>query len=136
MLKIVLYATLVLGLVVAWRLLLWHRKNRLIWQDDRKREGAVLSVLFGFAPAALALLLLLLWGGTLEATGAAWVAAFLEFLTFIGKTLFFCWLFVWVRWTVPRFRYDQLMGLGWKILIPLGLLNLMVTALLIKIGLI
>jgi NADH-quinone oxidoreductase subunit H len=37
---------------------------------------------------------------------------------------FFLWLFVWVRWSLPRFRYDQLMRLGWKGLLPLATLNL------------
>ncbi len=56
-----------------------------------------------------------------------------SFIVFFLKVAFFLWLFVWVRWTVPRFRYDQLMGLGWKSLIPLALLNLFVTALCIQI---
>ena len=37
-------------------------------------------------------------------------------------------VFVWVRWTFPRFRYDQLMRLGWKVLLPLAILNLIVVA--------
>lgn len=47
---------------------------------------------------------------------------------FILKVCFFCWLFMTIRWTLPRFRYDQLMRLGWKIIFPLSLLNLGVTA--------
>ncbi len=56
-----------------------------------------------------------------------------SFLVFFLKTAFFLWLFVWVRWTVPRFRYDQVMGLGWKALIPLALVNLFITALCIQL---
>ena len=43
------------------------------------------------------------------------------------KVVFFLFFFMWVRWTIPRFRYDQLMNLGWKVLIPLALLNMLVT---------
>jgi NADH-quinone oxidoreductase subunit H len=44
-----------------------------------------------------------------------------------AKIFFFIFLFMWVRWTVPRFRYDQLMRLGWKILLPLSMINLLIT---------
>lgn len=59
------------------------------------------------------------------------LVALLGFLTFFAKIAFFLFLFIWVRWTIPRFRYDQLMDLGWKKLIPLALANLLITAVVI-----
>jgi NADH-quinone oxidoreductase subunit H len=47
---------------------------------------------------------------------------------FFIKVLFFLYFFMWIRWTLPRFRYDQLMALGWKVLMPLGLAYVMLTA--------
>jgi NADH-quinone oxidoreductase subunit H len=47
---------------------------------------------------------------------------------FTLKVLFFCWLQILLRWSVPRFRYDQVMRLGWKMLLPLALINVMITA--------
>lgn len=44
------------------------------------------------------------------------------------KIFFFIFLYMWVRWTIPRFRYDQIMDLGWKVLIPLSILNIILTA--------
>lgn len=44
-----------------------------------------------------------------------------------GKIFFFIFFFMWIRWTIPRFRYDQLMHLGWKIFIPLSILNIILT---------
>ena len=52
----------------------------------------------------------------------------LQVTSFVMKVCFFCWLFMTIRWTLPRFRYDQLMNLGWKIVFPLSLLNLLATA--------
>lgn len=53
------------------------------------------------------------------------VGAILSLLIFGAKTFLFVGVFIWVRWTLPRFRYDQLMKIGWKALLPLALLNLL-----------
>jgi NADH-quinone oxidoreductase subunit H len=54
--------------------------------------------------------------------------AFLGFGALMTKAFIFIFIFMWVRWTIPRFRYDQLMNLGWKSLIPLALINMLVSA--------
>lgn len=55
------------------------------------------------------------------------IGPLIGFAVLFAKTCFFIFFFMWVRWTIPRFRYDQLMNLGWKGLIPLGILNLIAT---------
>jgi NADH-quinone oxidoreductase subunit H len=52
-------------------------------------------------------------------------------LAFLGKTLVLCWLQVGIRWTLPRLRFDQLMRLGWRLLLPVSVVNLLATGLLI-----
>ncbi len=61
--------------------------------------------------------------------GQTWILSLIQFGFFFGKILFFIFFFMWIRWTLPRFRYDQLMTLGWKILLPLSIINIMVTGL-------
>jgi NADH-quinone oxidoreductase subunit H len=62
-----------------------------------------------------------------EKIGLNWMAL-LQGLTLFAKVGMFIFLFMWVRWTIPRFRYDQLMNLGWKRLVPLALANMIITA--------
>lgn len=64
------------------------------------------------------------------ALSASWgvnIVAVLGTLTLLAKIVFFLFVFMWVRWTIPRFRYDQLMDLGWKKMIPLALINMLIT---------
>jgi NADH-quinone oxidoreductase subunit H len=63
-----------------------------------------------------------------EANFSPNIAAIFGVVALLGKTIFFIFLFMWVRWTIPRFRYDQLMHLGWKVMIPLALANMLLTA--------
>jgi NADH-quinone oxidoreductase subunit H len=70
----------------------------------------------------------------LTGMAAEWTRVGFEALSFAIKVGFFMWLYVWVRWTLPRFRYDQLMDLGWKVMLPLSLLNVLGTAVLTYYG--
>jgi NADH-quinone oxidoreductase subunit H len=73
-----------------------------------------------------ALIVVLFFGGWklpwIELPGG-WLGAFLSIGVFAFKVAAFLWFFVWVRWTLPRVRFDQLMALGWKVMIPLSVLN-------------
>jgi NADH-quinone oxidoreductase subunit H len=76
----------------------------------------------------------------LHLPGGAFIAinpiavAILGVIAFWLKVVILCWIQILVRWTLPRFRYDQLMRLGWKGLVPLGLLNVIITAFVVVAG--
>ena len=69
------------------------------------------------------------WGAALALP--SWAVALLQVTAFALKLVFFTWLQVVIRWTLPRFRYDQLMRLGWQGLLPVALANVVVSALII-----
>ncbi|HOY05693.1 MAG TPA: NADH-quinone oxidoreductase subunit NuoH [Saprospiraceae bacterium] len=58
-----------------------------------------------------------------------WLGGLMGPIVLFAKIFFFIFVFMWIRWTLPRFRYDQLMHLGWKSLIPLAILNMLLTGL-------
>jgi NADH-quinone oxidoreductase subunit H len=66
-----------------------------------------------------------------EASLSPNIAAIVGVVALLAKVVFFIFVFMWVRWTIPRFRYDQLMNLGWKVMIPLALVNMLITGALI-----
>ena len=71
--------------------------------------------------------------GTPEAQSIGWVTAILRILVLQGKIFAVIVFFMWVRWSWPRFRYDQLMNLAWKVMLPLGLVNLVALAVLYEL---
>lgn len=71
------------------------------------------------------------WGAIWELSHATVVI--LQLLSFVLKVCFFCWLLQSIRWSLPRFRYDQLMKLGWKGLLPLSLVNLIITVIVVAL---
>ncbi len=84
-----------------------------------------------------ALMVTLFFGGWtlpffgLNETASTLAGGILQILVFLGKIACFMVLFVWIRWMVPRFRYDQLMDLGWKRFLPLALANIIITAIIL-----
>jgi len=68
-----------------------------------------------------------------EAAGAN-VANIIGIAVLFAKICFFIFFYMWIRWTIPRFRYDQLMKLGWKMLIPLAIANIVITGIIILIS--
>jgi NADH-quinone oxidoreductase subunit H len=118
--------------------------------------GAMRFALFMMAEfinmaVASALITTLFFGGWQLLPGMGWVAqmianvlaidlslstVLMQGLSFVLKVAFWMWFFVWVRWSLPRFRFDQLMNLGWRVLFPLALANVAITGLLIYLGVI
>jgi NADH-quinone oxidoreductase subunit H len=111
---------------------------------NRKTEYAFLTRLFaglaGLLLAGAAALAFLVHPSAISVGGVPawplWVnlgTALVQLGIVVVKTFAICWMFVWVRWTLPRFRYDQVMNLGWKILLNIALVNLLVTAVVAKL---
>jgi NADH-quinone oxidoreductase subunit H len=88
---------------------------------------------------AAALATTLFFGGWtlpgIELPFGGWPQALLGMTVFGLKVALFLWFFVWVRWTLPRFRFDQLMALGWKVMLPLAVLNFLWVGVVLGLGL-
>jgi NADH-quinone oxidoreductase subunit H len=130
-LKVLLCAGTVGSLIFLIISVVFDKRLTGVWPkgDLRGQEGKVLAVISAVFLVGHLAALIYFWGMDLPEWGRSTVAVMAQFGAFFGKLLFFCWLFIWVRWTLPRFRYDQVMRLGWKQLIPLAFLNVFLTGL-------
>ena len=128
---IVSFLLMLLLPALAFPFSLWIKKNNKSHydrpNDPRAREAAIyikgLWIIVGALEVVL-LLFLVMSGSVSDHL----LATALQIATFLVKTTLMCFVYVWVRWTLPRFRYDQLQKLGWQTLLPLSLLNIFVTS--------
>jgi len=118
----------------------WKRRKRVFYQflpkgDPRHREPKFWVVVWlGMAGAHAGLAYLgsigFIEAGTL---GPEIVALLIHMNVLVVKVLIGCWIMIWVRWTIPRFRYDQLMNLGWKRMLPIAVVNVMLAGIWIAV---
>lgn len=133
--ELFLLAIMVLLPVISFYFAKWiQRNNRFQAKEDiRNREAGILikglvgvNVLFVVGIGSMLLL-----GLTQNSIHLA--TAVVQVATFAFKLLLMNFVFVWVRWTLPRFRYDQLQDLGWKVLMPLAIANIFITAIVVVV---
>ena len=120
----------IFGLLFIW----WVSKNNVtrykINKDHRKKENIIYYALTAFIVAIIDIICLYFYGNLGE-FGAEIVATAVNLAVFMLKTFIVLLVFIWVRWTLPRFRYDQIQRLGWEKLMPLAILNIIITALVV-----
>ena len=131
--SIISYVIIVLLPLFSYFFIKWMYKNNR-WKkadDKRNKESAILAkVIIGLN---IALIILLLYFNLIAKTpnSISILTALLQFGAFVIKLFMMNLVYIWVRWTLPRFRYDQLQTLCWKYLLPISIGNLFVTSLVV-----
>ncbi len=130
---IFLFVILIAIPIILYFFINWIKKNN-NWpniNDPRTKESKiVIRVLTVIGFVLVAFLAFLLFIG-IDSIGTNIATALLQFGTFFIKFLMMNFVFIWVRWTLLRFRYDQVQRLGWEVLLPLSLVNIFITAIVV-----
>jgi len=130
--KVFAFLLMLLIPACAWLFALWMAKNNKSHydrpNDPRVWEARIYTKILWGTVAALEIILFIYLIAVSGGTADRILVALLQIVTFLVKTTLMCFVYVWVRWTLPRFRYDQLQKLGWQTLLPLSLLNIFVTS--------
>jgi len=115
----------------------WYKNSEAEDKAIRLKEWGLYKAVAWLAVPALAIVGIasFLFADFINANSfaAAIIAAAVQILALLFKMSIFCWLWIWFRWTLPRFRYDHVMHLGWIILLNVALVNLVVTAFVAKL---
>ena len=134
-LDFVLVAIMVIFPLVSFLFARWIKKNNR-WaneNDPRNQETKLLIKALIIINIAFLIGIGALVASDLGSDGINITVAVLQVATFAIKLLFMNFVFVWVRWTLPRFRYDQLQDLGWKILLPIAIANIFFTGIFVVV---
>jgi len=114
----------------------WMRRNNRISginEPQRTRETKILTIILALTLLGLELGVLALLNADMTNQISSYIATTIQILTFVIKVFMMNFVFIWVRWTLPRFRYDQIQRLGWNILLPLAIANIIITAIVIVV---
>ena len=132
---IVMLAILVLLPTMSYFFARWIKKNN-VWPDKndvRNRETKwLINGLIGINVAVILTLAWLLLSG-ISSDGANISVALIQVMTFVVKLVMMNFFFIWVRWTLVRFRYDQLQNLAWKVLLPIAIANVFITGIFVVV---
>ncbi len=129
----VIIAIMILVPLKVYFLTKWMNKNYnwLDENDSRVREKNILVKTFWIIAIVLFMVLGSILIAGLGENGTNIAVTAIQIGTFLVKFFFMAFVYIWIRWTLLRFRYDQLQMLGWKVLIPLSILNIVITAIVV-----
>ena len=130
------WAIMVVMPVVVYFVIEWMYKNNavrptVISDGSREFEAKVLSIAMILMTLIVEVILVYLSSAQDAILGTSIAVMLLQIVVFVVKLMIFNLFFILIRWTLPRFRYDQVQDLGWRYLLPLSLLNLFITAIVV-----
>jgi len=126
--ELVLWIIIAFAVVSSLVFLKWMRKHNIFRTSGFNETKIYTTIIIGLT--IFAIMLMSYYALGLGDAGAVGVMI-LQFAIFTVKLFFLHFVFIWVRWTLPRFRYDQTQKLGWNILLPLSLANIFITAMVV-----
>lgn len=127
----ILWFIIIFAMVTSILFIKWMKKNNRFENSAYQERKIYTTLIAGFT--AFVIILMAYYAIGLGDTHEVGVMI-LQFMVFTVKLFVLHFVFIWVRWTLPRFRYDQTQKLGWNILLPLSLANIFITAIVVVIG--
>ena len=132
---VIMAIIIILPIKIFFFIFFMKKNNKAIGENiSREKETKILTFAFWSLSLFLIVILISFLVTGLGTNGINIITAVIQIAVFLIKFFMMAFVFIWIRWTVLRFRYDQLQMLGWKVLIPLALLNIVITAIVIVVG--